>query len=533
MLGAVSYGLSAMVMWSYSDGRISLLVALCVLPILFERLEVAFGRGPLPDGRWRFIAGVAVAMAVGVAFVPGVALAMAVLVVVQLLFGSSRGRGLGIAAAASAGAAVLLFPFVPTPVSGGGSGLGSTIGTTDLGSLARLALGGGPGTWTVAAFLPIAAVLAFSLVGPEHRGVASRAVVSAVASLGLAWCSSAGYLPGWAANAPIYLALAAVAEALVVGLGLSSVLSGLGRESFGLRQIGTALLAAVLGAGIVLQSVAAMVGGWAVGGPDALPPAWAVVSSSARGEFRVVWVGADTETAFVAPGGDPVGVIPDEASSLRYALTGRDGIVGVDTGRTLTGSGATYLDEALAEIVSGSTTHAGALLAPLGVRFVVAQDGDLPAAIEDLLDAQVDLDREGASGLLIYRNAVRVPPAAVFPADASIDAIIGSADLGAIERLPSMRPVALAPVEGGWAGEAPAPGPVVVSTEFGPDWELEGPDGVVVRPREAFGWSTAFDAPAGSLRVRFTDQWVRTVETLVLGLLWLVALWVTRKPVSR
>ena len=388
-----------MVLWSFSDGRIQLLVALCVLPILFERLETAFGRGELPDSRWRFIAGVAVTLAVGVAFMPGVALAMAVLVVVQLVFGSARGRGLVIAAAAVAAAAVLLFPFVPTMVSGGASGLGSTIGTTDLGSLARLALGGGPGTWSIAAFLPIAAVLAYSLVGPEHRGVASRAVVSVIAALALAWSSSAGYLPDWAANAPIYLALAAVGEALVVGLGLSSVLSGLGRESFGLRQIGTALLAAVLGAGIVLQSVAAMVGGWAVGGPDALPPAWAVVSSSAQGEFRVVWVGGDTETAFAPPGGDPVGVVPNGSSSIRYGLTGREGILATDTGRTLTGSGQAYLREALAEVVSGATTHGGALLAPLGVRFVVAQDGDLPDSVEDVLDAQVDLDREGASGL--------------------------------------------------------------------------------------------------------------------------------------
>ncbi len=295
VLGAVSYGLSAMVLWSFSDGRIPLLVALCVLPVLFERLESAFGRGELPDGRWRFVAGVAVTLAVGIGFMPGVALAVGVLVVVQLVFGATRGRGLAIAAAAVAAAAVLLFPFVPTMISGGAAGLGSTIGTTDLGSLARLALGGGPGTWSIAAFLPVAAVLAFSLVGPEHRGVASRAVLSAAAGLALAWCSSAGYLPAWAANAPIYLALAGVGEALVVGLGLSSVLSGLGRESFGLRQIGTALLAAVLGAGILLQTAAVMVGGWAVGGPDALPPAWAVVSSSAKGEFRVIWLGADSE----------------------------------------------------------------------------------------------------------------------------------------------------------------------------------------------------------------------------------------------
>ena len=110
---------------------------------------------------------------------------------------------------------------------------------------------------------------------------------------------------------------------MIVGLGLSSVLSGLGRESFGLRQIGTGLLAVVLGGGLGLQAVGAMVGGWAVGGLAALPPAWAVVSSSAKGDFRVLWVGADTGARFVAPGGDPDGVLANGAASLRYGLTGR------------------------------------------------------------------------------------------------------------------------------------------------------------------------------------------------------------------
>ncbi|MGZ5300746.1 MAG: glycosyltransferase [Actinomycetota bacterium] len=533
VLGAVSYGLSAMVLWGFSEGRVGLLVALSVLPAILERLEVAFGRGDLPDGQWRFIAGVAVTLAVGMAFMPALALATAMLVVVQILFGSSRVRGMGSAAAACAAAAVLLFPFVPTMISDDSMALGSGLGTTDLGALGRLALGGGPGTWSIAAFLPIAAVLAFSLVGPQHRGVASRAVVTVVAGLALAWCSSAGYLPAWAANAPIYLALAAVGEALVVGLGLSSVLSGLGRESFGFRQIGTGLLAFVLGGGILLQSATAMVGGWAVGGPEALPPAWAVVSSSAKGDFRVLWVGADTGAPFVAPGCDPEGVVPNGASSLRFGLTGRAGISASDTGRALAGPGEGYMERALGEIVSGSTVHGGALLAPLGVRFVVAQGDDLPAGVAGIFDAQVDLDREGTSGLLIYRNAAMIPPAAVLPADETVARVVGSADLGAIEQLPSLRPSELSAAPGGWAGEASVAGRVVVSTEFDPGWRLEASNGEVVRPSEAFGWSVAFDAPAGGLRVRYVDQWVRTLETIVLGLLWLAALWVTRKPVAR
>jgi hypothetical protein len=504
-----------------------------VLPAIFERLEVAFGRGDLPDGRWRFIAGVAVTLAVGTAFLPGVALATAVLVVVQILFGSSRVRGVGIAAAAFAAAAVLLFPFVPTMIADDAVGLGSRIGTTDLGALGRLALGGGPGTWPIAAFLPVAAALAFSLVGREHRGVASRAAVWVIAGLALAWWSSAGYLPVWAANPPIYLALAGVGEALIVGLGLSSALAGLGREAFGLRQIGTALLAVVLGGGIVLQSASAMVGGWAVGGPAALPPAWAVVSSSAKGDFRVLWVGADTGARFVAPGGDPEGVAANGASSLRFGLTGRAGISASDTGRALTGPGERYLERALEEIVSGSTTHGGALLAPLGVRFVVAQRDDLPADVAGIFGAQVDLDREGTSGLLIYRNAAKLPPAAVLPGDEELARIVRSADLGVIERLPSVHPSALSAAPGGWVGEASAPGLAVVSTEFDPDWRLEASNTDVVRPSEAFGWSTSFEAPAGELRIRFIGQWFRTLETIVLGLLWLAALWVTRKPVAR
>ena len=531
--GAVAYGLSALTLWAFSEGRIDVLVMLCVLPALTERLEVAFGRHDLPDGRWRFVAGVAVTIAVGVAFLPGVALAVGVLVAVQLVLGSSRLRGIGLGIVAAVVAALLLFPFIPTIADSGGATLGSRLGTTDLGALGRLALGGGPGTWPVAAFLPVAAVLGFALVGFEHRGVAGRVASTTVIGLGLAWLSAAGYLPVWAANAPVYLALAAVGEAMVVGLGLASVVSGLGRESFGFRQIGTAFLAIVLGGGHLLQSASAMVGGWSIGGPAALPPAWAVVSSSAKGDFRVLWVGADTGARFVAPGGDPVGVAPDGASSLRYGLTGRAGISALDTGRALTGGGSTYLSRAIGQILSGATTHGGALLAPLGVRFVVAERGDLHPKVTSILDSQVDLDREGTTGLIIYRNAAALPPAGVIPGNDAVSGIIDATDLATIAQLSRSHASSLSAVSGGWAGTSQVAGIVVVSTAFSDNWRLESPTGTSVRSREAFGWSTSFDSPAGALHIRFVGQWVRTLEIVALALLWLVALWVTRKPVAR
>jgi GT2 family glycosyltransferase len=533
VVGAASYGLSAVVLWSFSEGRIDLLVALCVLPILAERLEAAFGHDALADDRWRFTAGVGVTLAVGVAFVPGVVLAAGVMLVVQILFGHSRGRGIVLSLAIGLTAAVLLLPFLPTIASSGAVGLGSTLGTTDLGWLGRLALGGGPGTWAIAAFLPIAALLALALVSPDHRGVALRATMTVLMGLALAWLSSAGYLPAWAANAPVYLAITTMAEALIVGLGLASVLAGLGREAFGLRQVGTALLALVLGAGLFLQSAAAMVGTWSVGGAEALPPAWALVTSGSVEDFRVLWVGADSGTRFVAPGGDPAGVAPDGASSLRYGLTDRTGISALDTGRALSVGGATYLRNVLDEVLSGDTVHAGALLAPLGVRFVISARGDLPTGAREILEAQVDLDRLGTSGLVIYRNAAALPPAAVVSSGSSIDPVLASDDLDVIARLPEVRVARLKAVEGGWSGVAPSSGTVLVSTGYSADWRLETAAGISVRPREAFGWSTSFVAPAGVVRVRYADQWVRTIETIILGLIWAAALWVTRKPVGR
>lgn len=537
MMGAAAYGLSAIVMWAYSEGRIELLIGLSVLPPIAERLEVAFAGGELSDSTWRFVVGVGVTLAVGVAFLPGIALAVAALVVAQLVFGRSRARGFVIALGAAIVAAILLFSFVPTLVAGGGAALWSRIGTTEIGALARLALGGGPGSWVIAAFLPISAVLGLALVGPGRRGPAWRAAVASIAGLALAWLSAAGYLPRWGTNGEAYAALAAVGEATLVGLGLASVLEGLGREAFGVRQIQTAVLALVLGGGLVLQAAAAMIGGWAVGGPDAVPPAWAVVASNAKGDFNVLWLGADTGQPFVAPGGDPMGVAENGASSLRFSLTSREGISALDSGRAITGSGANYLRLAMDQILSGSTVHGGALLAPLGVRFLVASPGDLPGPASRRLDAQVDLDAVRTSGLVIYRNAAALPPAGLAPADRVVTRIVRSPDPAVIQALRAPAARQLGAVPGGWSGMATGPSLVVVSTEFNPDWRLVA-GGRAIRPAEAFGWSTSFDVPveqgqAVTVRVRFGAQWIRTLETIALAAIWAVALWITRRPVAR
>jgi hypothetical protein len=93
-------------------------------------------------------------------------------------------------------------------------------------------------------------------------------------------------------------------------------------------------------------------------------------------------------------------------------------------------------------------------------------------------------------------------------------------------------PVPSTPLEevpGGWDGPA-AEGTVFLSTEFDPGWELGGRD---ADPEVAFGWATSFRADGEPVRVRHEGGVAASIEVALLAILWLAALWVTRKPVAR
>jgi GT2 family glycosyltransferase len=529
VMAAASYGLSAFLLWAFSDGRIGLLVAAAVLPAAVERVEMAFGPDDPADGRPRFVAGLAVTIAVATAFYPGILLAVAVAVVVRAAAGPARGRGIGLCAIAAVGAAVLLFPFVPTVFADGGRALGSLVGTTEPDRLARLALGDGPGTWIVAAFLPVAAAIGFGLVRGEHRGPAARAAAAAAIGLLLSWASAAGYLPTGLSNPPAYAALAAAAMAALVAFGLTSSIGSMRREAFGARQLAVAVIVAVLAAGLILQSIASMVGSWSIGGPDRIPAAWSVVDGSATGSFRVLWVAGVGGAGLPPPAGDPQRRVEAGAATVRYALTDRDGGSVLDLGRPLAGPGPEQVDLALEEVLAGTTRHGGALLAPAGVRFVVAPDGALGAPALGALRAQLDLDELPSVGLTIFRNTSAIPPAAVLTTTPEVEAALRSAAPAAIARWRPVPSVPLERVPGGWNGPD-AGGTVYVATEYDPAWELRGTDRA---PRPAFGWATSFGAGGGPISIRHAGAAAGAIRVAILGVLWAAALWITRRPVGR
>jgi hypothetical protein len=84
-------------------------------------------------------------------------------------------------------------------------------------------------------------------------------------------------------------------------------------------------------------------------------------------------------------------------------------------------------------------------------------------------------------------------------------------------------------VQGGWQGGRGA-GPVFVSTEFQGAWQVEGSEEA---PTTAFGWATGFGSQQAPVAVRYGSQLPATIQAWLLAAIWVVALWVTRKPVAR
>jgi GT2 family glycosyltransferase len=347
VVAAGVYGLSSAVAWAFSEGRITVLVAMAALPALVDRLERGFS-AHRPGRPLRFVVEAGLILAVAAAFFPGVLLSFAVLAIACLVVPGPHGyaRGLGLLAGTLAVGAVLAFTVLVTATGGPGPSLHSTIGRPDLGALLRLSPGPAPLSWSVAWFVPVAALVSFTLVDRERRRSATRLAVASLAGTGLAWLSAAGYVPAPVSNPVAYVAAAAVADCALVGLGIAAALQ-MGRRSFGYRQLAGIGVTTVVAAGIALQAIQAGLGGWGIGTAKQ-PASWPLVAAADPGaDFRVLWLGGRSGDPFPPPGGDPIAEASASGDAIRYGVTGPEGTTALDAGRGFTGDGYRYLERSL------------------------------------------------------------------------------------------------------------------------------------------------------------------------------------------
>jgi hypothetical protein len=303
--------------------------------------------------------------------------------------------------------------------------------------------------------------------------------------------------------------------------------------AFGARQVGGVLMAVVVAVGLGSQIIQAGHGAWGVGGPERAPAAYPVVTRSAEEGFRVLWIGSPNGEPLVWPGGLPAGIVPAGAASVRFAIDFPAGASMLDFGRPAAGPGYDALRRALADVLSGDSRHGGALLAPYGVRYVVALPGDLPAASLRRLARQVDLDVVPAQGLILFRNTKAAPSASAIT-DRTWAAAASRGDAAATLGTPNA-----VPFEGGpqrYLGTLPAdPSLVLLTQQFDGSWRLTTQGTAPRSPDRAFGWAVGFEASAGpaDATVAFGGQRTRTIEVALLAIVWFVALWMTRRSASR
>ena len=536
VVSAACYGLSSVTLWAISEGRIPVLVLLAGMPWLTAKLSSPFEAGSLVPAR-RWVAGTAIGLAVLGSFFPGVVLSAGVVVIAAALTpgeGRSRVRGLSLCAVAAVGAALLTLPLT-IELARGATGLADHAGRARFGAMARLWMGTGPGSWPTGFFLPAVAALAMAFVSNETGRQARRAAAAVVLSLYLSWLAAAGYLPTALRNVPAYLAVAAFGLTVLVGLGLADLLRGVARATFGHRQLAAAVMAVVLGVGLGAQAMQAAVGSWTVGGPDRVDPAYGLVDQPPL-TYRVLWLGGAGGDAFPAPGGLPDGIVAAGPASVRFAVRDPSGASALDIGRPSPGSGYERLEQALSEILAGPTRHGGALLAPFGIRFVVAQPQDLPVASYRRLARQIDLDQIPTEGFIVFRDDKAAEVAGVAE---SIEwrRTAPTGDQAEVEMLPRPDQRSLSsPSDETFAGAAiTRPSLIFLAQQFDGRWRLqpEGGRQQSMAPIRAFGWAVAFrvdSAPAG-FQVRYGGQSLRTMEIGLLAALWAAALWLTRRPV--
>ena len=525
--------MSAVVLWALSQGRIPELVFLSGLPWLAGRLWSGFTRpSTLRSRRWAI--GAAIGLAVLASFFPGTLLAVLILVIAGAIFpplGAARLRGVGRATAVVVGATLLLFPLAIALASAGGDGLGAITAPVPFGQILRLSPGAAPGAWVLAYYLPVAAALCLILVSGPARRAALRAGLASLASVYLGWAAANGWLPLGLSNPAAYVGVAAFCDAVLVGLGLASLAAAFPRTTFGYRQLAGGVLTILVSTGLLAQAAQAGRGAWAVGQGN-VPAAYALVGDAPGPAFRVLFVGRSSNQALVPPGGEVQGTVPAGAATIRFAVTGPQGASALDFARPAAGPGYHALVRAVGQVLSGSTVNGGALLAPFAIRYVVASPRDLSASVVRTLRAQVDFDQIPAGGLTIFRDAATLGTAAGGGPTGARAAFNGS-------RLSAARvsPSGATPLAGGgqsYRGEAASRGSaVMLAQQFDGWWRLRAAGaGASLSPARAFGWSVGFDAPKGlgAFDVRYGGQWIRTVEVVLLTLLWAVALWITRRP---
>ena len=411
----------------------------------------------------------------------------------------------------------------------------------DVGDVLRF--GSGPfGTGLIGWAVLITAGLALFIGRRWRLGWAVRGWILALSGFALAWVSGQGWLIGSLPPASSMLVPAAIGIALAASLGMAAFESDLPDYHFGWRQILSVVAAGAFVLALVPAFAAATSGRWELPRGDFNRTLSFLGDDPEAGVSRVLWLGDASALplsgwALDAPAVDDLG----PGRTLAYATTmgGTPTIAeqwsGAETGST------TRLADALRTAADGGTARLGALLAPMGVRYVVVPVAPapepyaksrtyVPADLISVLDSQLDLASITVNpGVRVYRNSTWTPVFAELPSDTQLPQG-GSQLADRTDRVLSGAPPLFVDGDGyaSWTGDLQHAADVYAAVG-GSDWKLEV-DGATTERSSVFGWSNSFAVDGGgSARIYFDTPATRRYLLLGQVLLWIVAIvWLLR-----
>ena len=539
-----AYALNPVALNAVAEGRLSALVAYGTAPWLLRRAARSAGLEPFADPSeprrpaLRAMAGSALMLAVVTAVNP---LAAGILVLTMAVF------ALAATAGRSGGAGRMLLHLLGATVLSLPASLPWLLrGATD-GDLASLT-----GLWRGRGSAPSAAQIVTGELGPVTVGWFGWGLVAAAAYgllAGRSWrfgWAAAGWIVSFAswvaavllvradlaAGAGVELVLipAVLGLAVAVAMGSFAFEHDVVGSDFGLPQILSGV--AVLGLLVLLVPI----------GVASAEGRWYQPEGDFRRLLRVVDEGEDFRTVWI---GDP-----DVLPLAGWELDRVDGVaVGLSNGLDPTvtqryrldgGPGGETLTRAVEAALHGETSRLGRLLAPMGVRYVIAVDRaapqpfapretPLPDAALDSLRSQLDLAEIDINpSVALFRVDDPWPMRGVLPADS----VPGDSSVSLPEQLQSPLPTpepalaaGLGPVTS-VTGELPSAGIVTQAVNQDPGWELSV-DGEQVDQQPLLGWGQRYGpADAGQAELTWTTPWwARALQAAqVVGLVALVVI---------
>jgi len=390
----------------------------------------------------------------------------------------------------------------------------------------------GPYGSSVLAWGPLVAAAVPLVISRDARlAWAARAWGLGIAGFAGAWVSANGWLTDAVGQrlsvGELLLVPAAVGLAWATGAGFASYEVDVPRFSFGWRQltIGVGVLAMAAAVGPML--VATVDGRWKTPRNDLEVSLSLIDDRGVGASYRVLWVGAEE-------------VLPLDAwqlgeSDLLVATTVR----GYPDVRHQWAGPLTDDHERLLDAVrlglEGETARLGRLLAPNGVRYVVAVEQgtpsfssgpvrEIPASPRRALTSQLDLRPIAADpSVLVFQNEAFLSSRAQFDRPTPLTVIDDPAELMVSDLtagIPVLTDRRSSTEQRGQLGV----GPVTVAEPFDEGWSLTVGDQSVV-PELSFGWAMSFTSPEQGVAVLQYDRpFDVTVAVLAQIAAWLVLL---------